>query len=189
FAPQEVRGLVSPDVWQEALQRFDPVAAVATRADVNGHIKADMFAWVSRAELRTYTHHQLLRDTDVMSMIHSLEVREPLLDRVLVEAVLRLPAAVKRMGGASPKPLLAHAVRDLLPEIVLNRHDKRGFTFPFAIWLRGSLAGRARDAIQSACNRSLIRAEAAAQIDDQFQRGRIHWSRMWALAALGAIGA
>jgi asparagine synthase (glutamine-hydrolysing) len=186
FAPQEVRALVSDDLWQEASQRFDPVAAVAARADANGRAGDNVFAWVSRAELRTYTHHQLLRDTDAMSMIHSLEVREPLLDRVLVEAVLRLPASVKQIDGASPKPLLARAVRDLLPESVLNRRDKQGFTFPFATWLRGGLAGRARQAIRAASDRGLIRAEAADRIYNQFQRGQIHWSRVWALVALAA---
>jgi len=185
FSPSEARTLVSAEMWAEASRRFDPVDAVAARADANGHAGADAFAWVSRAELRTYTHHQLLRDTDVMSMIHSLEVRVPLLDRVLVSAVLKLPTALKQLDGATPKPLLVKALRGLLPDSVLDRRDKQGFTFPFAVWLRGGLAERTRAAIHSACDRGLIRAEAADRIFDRFQRGQLHWSRVWALAALG----
>ena len=61
-----------------------------------------------------YMGNQLLRDTDVMSMRHSLEVRVPLLDDRLVERVLAMPAGVK--VGAGNKPLLVDSVGDLLPE-------------------------------------------------------------------------
>lgn len=65
---------------------------------INRKSKIQNRQWLGdlRAELRTYTHDQLLHDTDVMSMAHSLEVREPLLDMRLVEQVLRLPARVAR---------------------------------------------------------------------------------------------
>lgn len=184
FAPSEVQALVSREIWEQAQSRFDPVAEVAARANSNGGHEADPFAWVSRAELRTYTHHQLLRDTDVMSMAHSLEVRVPLLDRKLVSSVLRLPAYVKRLDGKSPKPLLARSMRGLLPDVVLNRTDKQGFTFPFAKWLRGGLAMKARGAIAHAAQAGLVRQDAADAIYTQFISGKVHWSRVWALAAL-----
>ena len=37
--------------------------------------------------MNTYMQHVLLRDTDQMSMAHSLEVRVPMLDSQLVEYV------------------------------------------------------------------------------------------------------
>src|SRR4029077_12693155 len=40
---------------------------------------------LSLLELSLYLPNMLLRDTDQMSMAHALEVREPLLDHVLVE--------------------------------------------------------------------------------------------------------
>ncbi|MEZ4736433.1 MAG: asparagine synthase (glutamine-hydrolyzing), partial [Caldilineaceae bacterium] len=98
FSPREVQALIHPDLWHEAQKSFDPIAHVAANADDRKSTienRKSTMAWISRAELRTYTHHQLLRDTDAMSMAHSLEVRVPLLDRVLVEAVLRLPTAIK----------------------------------------------------------------------------------------------
>ena len=36
-------------------------------------------------EIERYLHDQLLRDTDVFSMAHSIEVRVPYLDHVLLE--------------------------------------------------------------------------------------------------------
>jgi len=43
-------------------------------------------------ELRTYMADLLLRDSDVMSMRHSLELRVPLVDRPLIEWLWRQPA-------------------------------------------------------------------------------------------------
>ena len=168
---------MEPDLWQAACQEFDPIREIGAEAGGD----PDWFAWVSRAELGTYTRHQLLRDTDVMSMAHSLEVRVPLLDHRLVEGVLRLPSAVKRNGGR-PKPLLLQAVGDLLPPAVRDRRDKQGFVFPFDQWLRGPL--RATCLEWSREPRGLLRADGAARIWRAFEAGRVHWSRPWALAVL-----
>ena len=146
-------------------------------------------AWISRAELRTYTHHQLLRDTDAMSMAHSLEVREPLLDVPLVEAALRLPDAAKRNHAAGPKPLLAQAMNGRLPALVAERRDKQGFTFPFARWLGGPLQAQVEARLAALDGSGLFRPGAAQAVYQGYRQGRVHWSRPWALVALaGAIG-
>lgn len=90
----------------------------------------------SALELSNYLRSTLLRDTDVMSMVHSLEVRVPLLDHVLLERVMRIPGHLK-LGADDNKPLLTAAVGDL-PESAVNR-QKMGFTLPYATWFRGSL--------------------------------------------------
>jgi asparagine synthase (glutamine-hydrolysing) len=183
FSPGEVRALVAPEVWRAAMQTFDPIAHIAERAGTQRSnpqtFERSTFGWVSRAELRTYTHHQLLRDTDVMSMAHSLEVRVPLLDHRLVEAVLRLPASAKR-DGSRPKGLLLQSVGDRLPPLVRDRREKQGFTFPFDIWFRGAL----RDVFLERPPHQLLRADAAARVQRVYQMGKLHWSRPWALAVL-----
>ncbi len=180
FSPSEVQGLVHPDVWEAA--GFDPVAHVASRADATTAVSsADAFAWVSRAELRTYTHHQLLRDTDVMSMSHSLEVRVPLLDRELVSFALRLPSSLKLGTDGRPKPLLARAMKGLLPSVVLDRRDKQGFTFPFAEWLRGGLAEHAHQVLEQVKSNPQINADA---VDACF--GAVRTRRGSLVAGVGA---
>jgi asparagine synthase (glutamine-hydrolysing) len=188
FAPGEVEGLIAPGLW-EAARRFDPVQHIAARADAPAPATGarSTFAWTSRAELSTYTQHQLLRDTDAMSMAHSLEVRVPLLDAPLVETVLQLPDAVKLNHRNGPKPLLAAAVRDLLPRAVYGRSTKVGFTFPFEPWLRGPLAGRVREVLAEVQAAGWLRAGASEGVWRGFLAGRVHWSRVWALAALGAV--
>ena len=100
----------------------------------------DSFNAISCLETRSYMVNTLLRDTDSVSMAHSLEVRVPLLDHLLVEFVSRLPETVKVKRGVN-KALLVEALKGLLPEGVVKQR-KRTFTFPWERWLRGSLASR-----------------------------------------------
>lgn len=85
---------------------------------------------VSACELSLYMRNQLLRDSDVMSMAHGLELRVPLVDRALFETVSRLPASLRLQQG---KRLLTDAVPEV-PEWVAKA-PKRGFLFPYEKWL------------------------------------------------------
>ncbi len=186
FAPSEARRLVTPEVWNTAAQGFDPVAHVLAAAGSAAPGSQARMAWISRAELRTYTHHQLLRDTDAMSMAHSLEVREPLLDVPLVEAVLRLPDSAKQNHTAGPKPLLAQVMGDRLPAVVRQRRDKQGFTFPFARWLNGPLQAQVEARLAALDGSGLFQPGAGRAVYQGYRQGRVHWSRPWALVALAA---
>lgn len=88
--------------------------------------------------LRTYLLDDLLPKVDRMSMAHALEVRSPFLDAELVELALRLPAHY-RIRGLTLKRVFKDAVRDLLPDALLER-KKRGFGIPLDRWLRTDLA-------------------------------------------------
>jgi len=87
---------------------------------------------VSLLELSRYMRNQLLRDGDVMSMVWGLELRVPLVDRVLLEAIAGIPSNIRLAPG---KQLLIQAVPEL-PSWVVNR-PKRGFFFPFEQWMAG----------------------------------------------------
>jgi len=85
---------------------------------------------VSCLELTRYMRNQLLRDSDVMSMAWSLELRVPFVDRKFVETMQRIPAAVRLARG---KKILLDAVPEI-PAWVRER-PKQGFTFPFKDWI------------------------------------------------------
>ena len=95
---------------------------------------------LSRLELSNYLRYTLLRDTDAMGLAHGLEIRPPLLDERLVEAVLPLPGGLKLGGDGGNKPLLAGAARGSYP-----RRPKSGFSLPFDRWLSGPLRGWAEE--------------------------------------------
>ncbi|MBR8835819.1 MAG: asparagine synthase (glutamine-hydrolyzing) [Stigonema ocellatum SAG 48.90 = DSM 106950] len=87
---------------------------------------------VSFLELSCYMRNQLLRDSDVMSMFWGLELRVPLVDRNLLEAVASIPSHIRLALG---KQLLITSVPEL-PQWVVNR-PKQGFSFPFDQWIAG----------------------------------------------------
>lgn len=87
---------------------------------------------ISYLELSKYMRNQLLRDSDTMSMAHSLELRVPFVDRELFDAIRTIPASLRLAPG---KSILVKAVPEL-PAWVTD-HPKRGFTFPFQQWIEG----------------------------------------------------
>ncbi|HEY7180133.1 MAG TPA: asparagine synthase (glutamine-hydrolyzing) [Blastocatellia bacterium] len=147
---------------------------------------AELFALISYAEGRTYMHDVLLRDTDQMSMAHALEARVPLLDHKLVEYVMGTPDAYKRPNGV-PKSLLVRSLGDLLPHDIVHR-PKRGFTLPFADWMRGDLRNFCEERLDSRRigSRGIFDAGEVNNLWRSFLDGsrEVSWSRVWILVAL-----
>lgn len=101
---------------------------------------ADERDQVSELELSLYMRNQLLKDSDVMSMAHGLELRVPLVDRVLFETVAQISPGLRLQPG---KRLLTDAV----PEIPawISQAPKRGFLFPYQKWLSSGWGDAFRD--------------------------------------------
>ena len=85
----------------------------------------------------------ILAKVDKMSMAHSLEAREPLLDHRLVEMLGTIPSALK-VRGLKTKILLKLVAERLLPLAVVHRR-KHPFRVPIGPWLRGPLDGLSRE--------------------------------------------
>lgn len=127
---------------------------------------------VSFLQIATDLGDILLRDTDAVSMAHSLEVRLPLLDHHLVELALAIPSRLKSSGGEG-KQVLGAALRGIVPDEVIER-PKLGFSFPMAAWLRGPLrplADAAFDA-ETVRRRGYFRPEAMRRYYRLFYEGR-----------------
>jgi asparagine synthase (glutamine-hydrolysing) len=140
---------------------------------------------VSYLEARCYMLNTLLRDSDFMSMAHSLEVRVPLIDHHLARCILALPGSWKLDAG-TPKPLLVKALRGQLPEKIVHR-PKRGFTLPFEHWLRDALRPVVEESlgkIGDGALGALISEPAALGVWKDFLEGRTSWSRPWSLYVL-----
>ncbi len=98
--------------------------------DISHLTPGNQASWI---EMNLYMQNQLLRDSDVMSMAHGIEIRVPFLDKDFISLALRLKTSIK-YSGQLPKQLLIDSFAPVLPEPVWNR-PKMGFTFPFAEWL------------------------------------------------------
>lgn len=87
--------------------------------------------------VRQFMLDDILVKVDRCSMLHSLEVRAPFLDKQVAEFVAKLPISAK-LRGFKRKFLLKKAFAALLPPEILKR-NKRGFQIPVSCWLRGKL--------------------------------------------------
>lgn len=136
---------------------------------------------VSQAEMMWYMHNQLLRDTDAMSMSHSLEVRVPFLDRSLTDYLTDTNSGSR---GKGEKGLLKEAMKNLIPLEIIQR-QKSGFTFPFENWLRDDLDDVVNYALDDKrLNGTPINKDRCESIRQSVSRGMMHWSRLWALVVL-----
>jgi asparagine synthase (glutamine-hydrolysing) len=139
---------------------------------------------VARLETRVYLRSQLLRDLDVMSMAHALEVRVPFVDHVLLDAVW--PDLGAHPSLMRNKRLLHETLTRPLPSAAIDR-PKQGFTLPFAQWLAGDLQPFVRSGMAHLADQGWIAPGAADATWADWQRGATHWSRPWALGVLGAF--
>ena len=154
----------------------------------NGNHTSDVINAISRLELQGYMTNTLLRDTDAMSMAHSLEVRVPFVDTKVVNYVLSLPGEWKLSAKNSvPKPLLAEALADLLPRDFLAR-PKVGFTLPFEKWLQRNLRSEVSSVFKDArcLSAAGLDPKMVEKIWDNFlEKPRaVGWSRPWSLYVL-----
>jgi len=155
-------------------------AVAETAAEVAGGCVPDGVNGFNYLEFKRYLHDQLLRDADVFSMAHSIELRVPLLDHKVVEYAARLAPAWK-LRGAIHKPVLVGAVDDPLLREAAGR-PKRGFSFPMDRWMK-----QYGDELEEMSQHGdWVDRDEARGLWKQFRAGRLHWSRAWALTVLGA---
>jgi asparagine synthase (glutamine-hydrolysing) len=180
FMPAELERVAGPalrDQWTAAAPRLK--AAESTLfAGAATTLEGD----VARLETRVYLGSQLLRDLDVMSMAHGLEVRVPFVDHVLLDAVWPdLGAHPALMRG---KRLLHETLARPLPTSAVDR-PKQGFTLPFAKWMSGELQPFVRSGMSHLAETGWIAPEVPDATWRAWQAGAAHWSRPWALGVLG----
>ncbi len=180
FTPPQVSALLKGgEAPANELLWWNWLAASARQAR-----KLDPFTAVSCMETQSYLVNTLLRDTDAMSMAHSLEVRVPFLDHELVEYVTQLPESLKLRKG-TPKALLISALSDLLPVEVVDQ-TKRGFTFPWASWLKGPLKQKIQNGLAefSPALESVLNVDEVRDVWKSYLKGHTSWSRPWSLYVL-----
>jgi len=180
FMPAEVERLAGPalrDRWAAAINRVSRTEAAMF--DIQA---ATPESEVAGLETRVYLCSQLLRDLDAMSMAHSLEVRVPFVDHVLLDAVW--PDLGAHPALMRNKRLLHETLARPLPPAAVNR-PKQGFVLPFARWMAGDLQPFVRDGMKRLATDGWITKDAPDREWQSWQAGRAHWTRPWSLAVLG----
>ena len=134
---------------------------------------------ITRLELSSYTRSTLLRDADVFGMAHSVEIRTPFLDHVVLDAAL----GYSHWSRAAPtKRLLKGMLAGRGVDHVLRR-KKTGFVLPYAEWLRGPLASRVAKLHGGPVSDLLVGAGAAGVLAALSSLPTMH---LWSLVVLDA---
>ena len=139
---------------------------------------------VSAAEIESYMQHVLLRDSDQMSMAHSLEIRVPFLDHTVVELATHLSNDLK--NPTSPKKFLTETFSDILPHEVVNR-KKMGFTLPWNIWMKNELREFTEEGFKVLYEQHVVNEKVLQQAWNKFLLGNEEKSfiSFWHLSVLG----
>lgn len=133
--PFELDEVMDPAMAREGLAELDLLGLFTDSASPdpgsdNGRVCA--------LETANYMRNQLLRDADWASMAHSIEIRVPLVDFALLQAIAPRIASLKPGEG---KSLLANAAAIPVPADIVAR-AKTGFGIPVGDWLRGDVEHR-----------------------------------------------
>ncbi|MCB9644864.1 MAG: asparagine synthase (glutamine-hydrolyzing) [Myxococcales bacterium] len=188
FSERQI-GLLAPQLLSDKLfsgtlregivaKQFDQLGTL-----IKGKTLEDAIALL---ELSTYMAQTLLRDSDIMGMHHSLEIRIPFLDTAFSDAVLSLePEARQHARGI--KWRMVEAMGDWMPREIYDR-PKMGFTLPFESWMRKELKPQVESGLRALAQRcepfqekSLMRLWGAFQERPQ----DVRWFRPWLLCVLG----
>jgi asparagine synthase (glutamine-hydrolysing) len=183
FMPEELDGILGPALAEHGVREAAETAVAGAEARIFTSAGPERpLASVARMETRGFLGSQLLRDADAVSMAHGLEVRMPYVDHELLHAVW--PALGAHPSQVRGKRALYEALPQPLPRAVTGA-AKRGFTLPFAEWMRGPLREPVRAGLRALASSGWIAPHVPEEVWSAWQRGHAHWSRPWGLGMLG----
>ncbi|WP_031079385.1 asparagine synthetase B family protein [Streptomyces sp. NRRL S-118] len=122
-------------------QRF--VEPYLTAGAGSPHRMGHLLNQLLHCNLRTKGAHHILNKVERLTSSQGIEGRAPLFDRRVVDHAFATPPAYK-LRGTAEKWVLKEAVRDLLPDTVVDR-PKSGMRVPVQQWLTGPLRDLAGD--------------------------------------------
>ena len=173
-----LRGLFIPENIAKILdidrKSVDDILFNSQPVEYVGNYNEEHASWF---ETNLYMQNQLLRDTDVMSMCHGLEVRVPFLDEDFQQLASNIRPEI-RFSKNHPKKLLIDSFIDILPLEIWDR-PKMGFSFPLQDWMRNH---------SGIFNESNFKGKIAQALVKKFNTGHLHWSKVFALYQVQAHG-
>lgn len=180
---------------KDKFRLLSPEAACLTGADYDsaGNFLRHLAECDSASELnqmlyidmKTYMVDQLLVLSDRMSMAHSLELRVPYLDHLLVEQFASVVPFMK-LRGMLKKHLLKKVAERYFPKRFIYR-KKMGFSSPIVLWLRGEVQPYMRHVLnrKSILKTGMINPDTVATlIDEHVSLRHNHDTKLWSLMML-----
>ena len=94
---------------------------------------------ISNYEMKNYLKNTLLRDSDVVAMKNSIELRPVFLDQELISSIKKLNS-ITDINNFKQKKILFDLFKKDLPSYFFEKnYRKKGFNMPFKFWLNNEL--------------------------------------------------
>lgn len=138
---------------------------------------------LSHIELSTHLSNTFLRDTDFMSMHHSLEIRPPFLDHKFAEICFSIPGQLKIAKRKKSKIVVREYLQNMIPKFVLDQ-QKRGFVLPLKNWINRYLREAFLDLLNSTPSLEIFNKEFIHVTNRDFNSLPIKDNRIWGILVL-----
>ncbi len=185
FSPAQVARLLGDSQRQDAVQPIQDLiddSGFATSLDL-----------CCQLDVSAYMRCQLLRDSDVTSMAHSLELRVPFVDTELAMFARSCSDAFKINQLSNPKStgrasgmkqVLLKALKGTIPESVASR-PKRGFSLPVHHWMVNDLRAMTEEACSMVQRRGLLESRAISDLASAARRdSSLLYPKTWSILIL-----
>ena len=127
FLPHEIEELVGEKTFNRGYEELDPINSLSKDiSEINDNRLSIMYL-----EMKYYLCSKLLRDSDWVSMSHSIELRTPLVDWFFFNKLIPLMKADKSFN----KFTALNCVKNKVPKELFNR-KKTGFNIPHNDYLK-----------------------------------------------------
>ena len=122
--------------------------------------------------------------SDRISMAHGVESRAPFLDSNIITYLFSLPSNTK-VGNGFTKRILRDSMKELVPESVLKRTDKKGFQ-PSETWQKSSINILIKDELNSS---SFLKSDIfnGSKIKEDYEKNIIHPKKTWRYAQINFL--
>ncbi|MBT4702438.1 MAG: asparagine synthase (glutamine-hydrolyzing) [Rhodospirillaceae bacterium] len=173
FSPEERAQMLPEDTAPKS-----PIAELYQKSPSDHPLDA-----MQQTDLQSFLPSNLLAYGDAMSMRHSLELRLPLIDHRLVDAVGTLAPGLRVQDGM--KTLLRAVAQKLLPTHIVDA-PKRGFNPPMGVWLKNDLASMVKDRLtpERMADVGLAWEPIDQLLSEHHGSRRDHSLKVWALLVL-----
>jgi asparagine synthase (glutamine-hydrolysing) len=175
-APSTKAHLLHPDVAATTCP-YPALPEPESRRSDSSDLPADLM----RLDIENYLSNDVLTKVDRMSMAHSLEVRNPLLDYRVVDLAATIPVSLKLRSGQT-KYILKRTFEGLLPDSIRQR-GKQGFGIPVKHWMAGDLSEFGRQILldDRVRKRAILNPKTLETMIEQTRTGRCNYgTELWA---------
>lgn len=171
FSKQDIIGLITDKDFAHEAASVDMAGFLPSFPENAAKVQK-----VSVLETSCYLASQLLPDSDRFSMAHALELRVPLVDRIVAENLSGIAPKLFYNEKNTPKALLVDGVGDIPDEIIYRK--KQGFTLPIGKWIKDE---------EWESKSRLLNKNVCKKINHAFHTGKMHWSRQWGMEVLDNV--